>query len=259
MRIDFHAQENKTTYTGRGASSEWREFISGFVDVRGRVAADIGCGGGIYTRALVELGVAQVYAVDFSTAMLEGAREACGGIEAISFHQGTAVATGLGDATCDLVLERAVIHHLDAYDQNCAELFRILKPGGQLVIQDRTMADVQQPPSVEHIRGYFFQVFPHLLETEGSRRPDDEQLQQALTSSGFIGVQSHTLWETRKTYLKRADLADDILKRTGRSLLHALTDDELQQLVDYLEGHLPEGNLVEKDRWTVWTAERPVD
>lgn len=39
----------------------------------------------------------------------------------VSLRQGTAIATGLGEATCDLVLERAVIHHLEAYDQNCAE------------------------------------------------------------------------------------------------------------------------------------------
>lgn len=59
--------------------------------------------------------------------------------------------------------------------------------------------------------------------------------------------------------MNKAVLADDILNRTGRSLLHALTDDELRRLVDYLHEQLPEGNLVEKDRWTLWSAERPVD
>ncbi len=143
--------------------------------------------------------------------MLEAARETCTGIEAISFHQGTAMSTGLGDATCDVVLERAVIHHLNAYDPNFAELFRILKPGGQVIIQDRTMADVHQPPSIEHIRGYFFQVFPRLLETEGARRPEDAQVQQALMGNGFTCVQSHTLWETRKIHLHKNALGDDLL------------------------------------------------
>ncbi len=59
--------------------------------------------------------------------------------------------------------------------------------------------------------------------------------------------------------MNRTALSDDLLKRTGRSLLYALTDDELQQLVDDLQGDLPDGRLVEKDRWTLWTAERTVD
>jgi ubiquinone/menaquinone biosynthesis C-methylase UbiE len=259
MKMDFHAEENKTSYTGRGASDEWRECVSGLVDIRDKAAADIGCGGGIYSRALMELGAAHVSAVDFSAAMLEGARDYCAGIGGISFQQGTVMATGLEEARYDFVLERAVIHHFDEYEQNFAELFRILKPGGQLIIQDRTMTDVQQPPSVDHIRGYFFQAFPRLLETEAARRPDDEKVQQALVRSGFARVESCALWETRKIHRNKAILADDILKRTGRSLLHALADDELQQLVDYLQDQLPEGNLVEKDRWTLWTAERPGD
>lgn len=256
--MDFHAEENKTSYTGRGASDEWRECVSGLVDVRGKIAADIGCGGGIYSRALVELGAAHVSAVDFSTAMLDGAREYCAGIGSITFQQGTVMGTGLEDIKYDLVLERAVIHHVDEYEQNFAELFRILKPGGQLIIQDRTIADVEQPPSLEHIRGYFFQGFPRLKEIEARRRPADETVQLALTRNGFASVKSSTLWETRKVHMNRAALAGDILQRTGRSLLHALTDDELQQLVDYLQDQLHEGQIFEKDRWTLWTAERPV-
>ena len=259
MGMDFHAQENKTSYTGRGASDEWRQCIAALVDIRNKAAADIGCGGGIYSRALVELGAAQVSAVDFSAAMLEGARDYCAGIENISFQQGTVMATGLADERFDVVLERAVIHHFDEYEQNFAELFRILKPEGLLIIQDRTIADVQQPPSVEHIRGYFFQAFPWLLDTEVGRRPDAEKVEQALIRSGFTRVKSCTLWETRKLHTSLAQLGDDILRRTGRSLLHALTDEELQRLVDYLQNQLPEGNLVEKDRWTLWSAERPAD
>ncbi len=257
MEMDFHATANKTSYTGRHASDEWRECISGLIDVRDKTAADIGCGGGIYARALVELGAAHVAAMDFSTAMLDGARKDCAGIAAISFQQGTAIATGLEASRYDLVLERAVIHHLDAYDQNAAEVFRILKPGGKLIIQDRTIADVRQPPSAEHIRGYFFQAFPRLLDVETARRPDDEQIQHALVRCGFAHVQSSTLWETRKVHVDKATLAEEVLKRTGRSLLHALTDDELQQLVRYLHDQLPEGKLFEKDRWTLWVAERP--
>lgn len=70
------------------------------------------------------------------------------------------------------------------------------------------------------------QIFSRLLETEAARRPVDERVRQALTRCGFVRVQSCTLWETRKMHLSMAPLGDDIVKRTGRALLYALTDEE---------------------------------
>jgi ubiquinone/menaquinone biosynthesis C-methylase UbiE len=259
MTINFHSQANKATYTGRAASDEWRRCISELAEIRDRTVADIGCGGGIYARALVELGAAYVFAVDFSTVMLEAAREHCTGIEAISFHHGTADATGLDDKLCDLVLERALIHHVNAYAQNFSEIRRILRPGGVFIVQDRTMEDVLQPPSAEHIRGYFFEAFPRLRETEMARRPDGKKVRQALETSGFCRVRTRSLWETRQVYANMTALGEDILRRQGRSILHALTDDELHRLVHYLQERMPEGPLVEKDRWTLWVAERPAE
>jgi hypothetical protein len=50
---------------------------------------------------------------------------------------------------------------------------------------------------------------------------------------------------------------DDLLERRGRSILHELSDSELEELVDYIEAKLSELNsnlIVEQDRWTIWTA-----
>ncbi len=63
------------------------------------------------------------------------------------------------------------------------------------------------------------------------------------------------LWELRKTHDDRQGLKQDLTARTGRSILHDLSDDELAELILFIEKRLPaDGPIVEKDRWTVWSA-----
>lgn len=52
MPIDFSHPQNKYTYAIRTASPEWRSRVREILDPQGRDVVDIGCGGGIYSRAL---------------------------------------------------------------------------------------------------------------------------------------------------------------------------------------------------------------
>src|SRR5260370_21769323 len=75
MAIDFHSKTNRSTYAGRLADAGWAGAIRHIVDPTGKRVADIGCGGGIYSRAWRELGAHEVLGVDFSEAMVAAARE----------------------------------------------------------------------------------------------------------------------------------------------------------------------------------------
>ena len=78
MGIDFHNNTNRYSYTTRDADNSWRHTISDLVQFdKNLKALDIGCGGGIYSKALSDMGVASVTGVDFSEVILEGARENC--------------------------------------------------------------------------------------------------------------------------------------------------------------------------------------
>ena len=79
----------------------------------------------------------------------------------------------------------------------------------------------------------------------------------ALAPAGFGEVTTTSLREVRRRYADRGDYLAEIAARTGRSILHELTDAELAQLVDELGRRLPEGPLVEQDRWTLWRGVRP--
>ncbi len=257
MPIDFHAQENKKTYATRAADPVWRETVEKLVDLQGKTAVDIGCGGGIYSRELIELGAESVTGIDFSASNLAGAKENCADIAAIQFQQGDAYATGLPTQTADFVLERALIHHLDELGRNFAEVHRILRADGLLLVQDRTMEDVQQPPSPIHLRGYFFAQFPRLLDVEKKRRVSDTAVRQALKQAGFAQIFSRNLWEVRRTYDNVEQFVEDVRGRYGRSLLHELNDAEIEQLAHYLQNTFPaDSELIESDRWTIWMARK---
>jgi ubiquinone/menaquinone biosynthesis C-methylase UbiE len=258
MGIDFHAQANKESYVGRDAHADWTALILELADPRGKTVVDLGCGGGIYAKAWADLGAGHVIGVDFSPVMLEAAEENCRGYRQITFQQGDAASTGLEDQAADILFARALIHHLPDLHACLAEAFRLLKPGGTILLQDRTPEDVRLPGSAEHLRGYFFDCYPRLLQVEEARRPGTDKVVRELAAAGFTEVTHLHAWETRKVYADADELAADLLSRKGRSILHELTQDELHQLVSYMLERLPDqGPIVEKDRWTIWVGRRP--
>jgi SAM-dependent methyltransferase len=255
--IDFHDPAFGRAYSGRQADDSWRTAMTALADPGRADVVDIGCGGGIYTRAWHDLGATAVTGVDFSAPLLDAAREDHGDLPGVSFRSGDAAATGLPDASADLVFERALIHHVPDLAAVAAEAVRLLRPGGTVLIQDRTPEDVALPGSAAHPRGWLFEVHPRLLEVEIARRPNPAVVCAALRAAGFADVPTTALWEVRPRYPDREDYLREIGDRTGRSILHELSDAELAELVAELRRRLPEGPVVERDRWTIWRAIRP--
>lgn len=262
MPIDFHDAKNSRTYTEREADETWHVAIQQLVDLSGKDIADLGCGGGIYTRALALLGAAHVTGIDSSEVMLTTARHDTQD-ERINYVLGDACATGLPAESFDVILERAVIHHIQPQDQpaNLTEALRLLKPGGLLMMQDRTAEDCLLPGSATHIRGYFFERYPKLQAREVARRPAREHLLTMMRNAGFEQVETRSFWETRYRYESFAQLAQNLSARSGRSILHDLDDAELATLVEHIRvqiGEHEDTEIIEQDRWTMWTGCKPM-
>jgi len=254
--IDFHDKTNRNTYATRKADSSWYEVIKGLVTIENiSNALDIGCGGGIYSKALADMGIDSVTGIDFSESILEGARDNCKEYKNISFKHGNAFDTGLGSNRFDLVLERALIHHIDDIQACFQEGYRVLKNNGYYIIQDRTPEDCLIEGNKNHVRGYFFELFPRLVEKETNRRYNSEFVIKTLEAAGFNEIEEVNLWETRKVYKSKDKLLKDLRERTGRSILHELDNKELKLLIDHVNGKISTNhNIIEKDKWTIWKA-----
>lgn len=263
MAIDFHDPANRHTYATRDAGDGWHQAMSHILARHGprsrerKHVADVGCGGGIYAYAWLTFGVKSVTGIDFSLEMLTAAQERFGGTPGLKFQRGEADDTGLPSGGIGIVHERALIHHLKDYGPAFREACRALEPHGLFIVQDRTPEDVALPGDMTHLRGYFFEKFPRLSAFEAGRRPSSEKVEAAMVEAGFTDVQHYTVWETRETYEEFSLLEKDLAARTGRSILHELSDDELRELIAFIKGKLPPGPIVEKDRWTIWVGVKP--
>lgn len=106
----------------------------------GERVLDIGCGTGTLAVAAARAAPgARVTGLDADAAILARARvkAAREGLE-IGFDEGMSTALPYADASFDLVLSTLFFHHLpdDAKRQTAAELVRVLRPGGRLVVGD---------------------------------------------------------------------------------------------------------------------------
>lgn len=99
--------------------------------------ADVGTGTGYLARGLASK-AAQVVAIDSSTAMLEvaGTDLAHEGIGNVTLLEGDAHDLPLEDNSQEMVYANLLLHHLQEPAIAVKEMYRILKPGGRVVITD---------------------------------------------------------------------------------------------------------------------------
>lgn len=103
------------------------------------VAVDVGAGTGLLTLALAPR-VAKVWAIDISAAMIDylTTKAGSGELDNVEAATATAVSLPLVDGAATLVVSNYCYHHLSdpEKERGIAEVFRVLQPGGRVVIGD---------------------------------------------------------------------------------------------------------------------------
>ncbi|MBI4369202.1 MAG: methyltransferase domain-containing protein [Elusimicrobia bacterium] len=114
-----------------------------FIDLTGMSAAhrvlEIGCGTGIFSEKISRTG-ARIVATDASADLLELARKKS--IGNCSFEEADATRLPCAGGTFDIVCGSSILHHLDLRPA-LAEIYRVLKSGGQAVFAEPNMMNPQ--------------------------------------------------------------------------------------------------------------------
>ena len=119
--------------------------------VRGTLAADIGAGTGFMTEGLLARGL-RVIAVDQSREMLEVMRQKFGNGMEVDCRCGEAEQLPVATDEVDHVLANMYLHHVEHPAASIAEMARIVKPGGRVVITDLDSHDYTFLASEHHDR-----------------------------------------------------------------------------------------------------------
>jgi ubiquinone/menaquinone biosynthesis C-methylase UbiE/DNA-binding transcriptional ArsR family regulator len=96
---------------------------------------DLGCGTGQVSAALAPF-VARVIGVDSSSAMLQAARRRLREHANVELRRGDLEALPIDDSRLDAATVMLVLHHVPEPGRALADVARVLKPGGRLIVVD---------------------------------------------------------------------------------------------------------------------------
>lgn len=146
---------------------------------------EVGCGTGTLSLAAKRKAgqQSQVVGIDIASDMIETARqkaEKAG--QDVRFQVGRIEAIPFPDNQFDLVLSSLMLHHIPgdaAKQQGMREMFRVLKPGGRLLIVDATR------PNNPHLRGLSSLILGREMLAHSV-----EEFIPMLEQAGFVNIQT---------------------------------------------------------------------
>jgi ubiquinone/menaquinone biosynthesis C-methylase UbiE len=193
---------------------------------------EIGCGTGNYLRLIEELTGAEVWGMDRSYGMLEKAGEKCK--KAVLVEDDAVELSKINSSYFDLVFMVDVIHHIPDIDSMFANINRVLKPGGIVMI----FSD-----SHEHIRKRLTtKYFPETLEGELGRYQDIPEIKEKLSQKGFGDISNGTV--EIGTDFSYGPRLIEIASKKGYSMFGAISDEAIEQGIERIKADMEHQPIV---------------
>lgn len=180
-----------------GLAAHWRkQAVAFFQEAQPQQVLDVACGTGDFVRAVLEASPASsVIGLDFSEEMLRLARTK--GIPA-TFVQGDVLALPFDDGRFDAVTVGFGLRNFVDIPRALAQMARVLKPGGRLVILEATRPGTRlkqglftaYQKSVAPLVGWLTGhpgAYSYLMRSMQAM-PSSRELEALLTAAGFTAI-----------------------------------------------------------------------
>lgn len=168
---------------------EMKNFLRLVSLPEGKAVLEIGCGNGNGSRLINKYFKPEsIHAIDLDSKMIERAKKR--DISNVTFEVGDASQLQFDDEQFDAIFDFGIIHHIPNWKDCLNELKRVLKPGGQMIIEELSLES--------------FETFPGKIEKRILEHPYEDMF--------------------------RADEFVDYLKEMGIDILHYETHHPMQLL-----------------------------
>ncbi len=134
----------------------------------GKDVLDIACGEG-YGSAMLARSAKSVCGVDIAEEAVDHARKTYGAISGLSFLVGDAAAIPMLDASVDLIVSYETIEHHDRHFEMLAEIRRVLRPDGILVISSPNRpiySEAEGQHNEFHVKELDFDEFDRVIRSQ---------------------------------------------------------------------------------------------
>ena len=240
--VDYDGHQSTVYAKGRAlrpvVMAEWMAaFAAHAPTARPLTVLDLGSGTGRFTPALADAFGGPVYGVEPSAGMRQVALDGRDH-PAVTYLAGSADAIPLPDASVDLVLLYMVWHHVPDRAAAAAEVRRVLRPGGRVLMRS-TFSD-RMPDLAWHT------YFPRATELEREIFPTSAEVEREFAAAGLrpagLDVVRVTVVETFEEYAAR-------LRTRAISIFEHLTEQEIEigfaRLDEDVAANRPPGRLSE--------------
>ena len=160
----------------------------------GHRVLDVGCGTGGFARAIAETASAAVTGIDYWERFIAFACDAPmpprGTVE---WKVGNAEALPVADGSFERVLLSLVLHQLQHPELAVVEAFRVLVPGGRVVVRTFAPEDV-----TERVPARFF---PAIAAADNERMPSLDAIESWLRDTGFFVTERRRILRDKKLNL----------------------------------------------------------